>query len=186
MSKRNFKLPTAYCLLYCDTLPTPLGRVVVGTTERGVARCGFLSSADPDTLNWGGYHFRPLEAWGQCDAALQQLEEFFQGRRRCFDLPLDLRGTECQLQVWRAMLAIPFGETRSYAQIAAAIGSPRSVRAVGQASGHNPVGIIVPCHRVVGSDGSLTGYASGLQHKKELLDLERRTAGVGPLKIPGL
>lgn len=172
--------------LYCDTLATPLGRVVVGMTERGVARCGFIRTVDAETLHWGGFSFRPVQAWGHCDEALRQLEEYFHGRRRWFDLPLDLCGTEFQVRVWETLLAIPFAQTRSYAQIAAEVGSPRSVRAVGQASARNPVGIIVPCHRVIGSDGSLTGYAGGIRYKEALLDLEHQVAGVGTLKIPGL
>jgi methylated-DNA-[protein]-cysteine S-methyltransferase len=102
----------------------------------------------------------------------RQLEEYFSGRRRHFDLPLDLRGTEFQKRCWRELLKIPYGETRSYAEIARAIGNPSAVRAVGLANGQNPIAIIVPCHRVIGSDGSLTGYGGGLDVKRRLLELE--------------
>jgi len=109
--------------------------------------------------------------------AERQLEEYFSGRRKAFDLKLDFAGTEFQKKVWRALLTIPFGETRSYAQIARQIGSPKAVRAVGAANGRNPVSIVAPCHRVVGSTGKLTGFAGGLETKAHLLGLEgARTA----------
>jgi methylated-DNA-[protein]-cysteine S-methyltransferase len=102
----------------------------------------------------------------------RQLEEYFAGRRRQFALTLDLSGTPFQRKVWNALLAIPFGETRSYGQIAAQIGHPRAVRAVGAANGRNPVSIVAPCHRVVGSTGALTGFAGGLDVKAHLLAFE--------------
>jgi len=105
--------------------------------------------------------------------AERQLQEYFAGQRREFSLPLDFRGTEFQRRVWSALLTIPFGETRSYAQIAQQIGCPAAVRAVGAANGRNPLSIIAPCHRVVGSNGKLTGFAGGLEAKARLLSLER-------------
>jgi len=102
----------------------------------------------------------------------RQLEEYFAGRRTTFDLPLDFEGTEFQRKVWHALLTIPFGETRSYLQIARQIGSPAAVRAVGAANGRNPVSIVAPCHRVIGSSGALTGFAGGLDTKAYLLSLE--------------
>lgn len=101
--------------------------------------------------------------------AEQQLREYFAGQRTGFDLPLRFGGTAFQRAVWAALLDIPYGETRSYGQIAAAIGRPRAVRAVGQAIGRNPIGIIVPCHRVIGKNGALTGFAGGLSIKEKLL-----------------
>ena len=101
----------------------------------------------------------------------------FSGRRRRFDLPLDLRGTDFQKRCWQELLKIPYGETRSYAEIARAIGNPAAVRAVGLANGQNPIAIIVPCHRVIGSDGSLTGYGGGLETKRKLLELEGALSG---------
>lgn len=106
------------------------------------------------------------------EAAQNQLAAYFAGRLRRFDIPLDLRGTPFQRQVWAALAAIPFGETRSYGAIAAAIGQPAASRAIGAANGRNPVSIIVPCHRVIGSAGSLTGFAGGLEAKRALLALE--------------
>ena len=114
--------------------------------------------------------------------AVAQLEAYFAGDLLEFDLELDLIGTEFQRRVWAALLTIPYGETRSYGEIAQQIGSPGASRAVGLANGHNPIGIIVPCHRVIGANGSLTGYGGGLERKKQLLDMERnRVAPVATL-----
>jgi methylated-DNA-[protein]-cysteine S-methyltransferase len=104
--------------------------------------------------------------------AERQLEEYFAGRRKIFDLALDVSGTEFQKKVWRALLAIPYGETRTYAEIAREIGHPTAVRAVGAANGRNPLSIVAPCHRVIGSSGALTGFAGGLAVKAQLLRLE--------------
>ena len=108
--------------------------------------------------------------------ATRQLDEYFAGQRQEFDLPLALRGTVFQRRVWQALRDIPYGETTSYGHLASDIGQPTAARAVGLANGRNPVSIIVPCHRVVGSDGSLTGYGGGLDRKQRLLDLERQGA----------
>ncbi|KRP73695.1 methylated-DNA--[protein]-cysteine S-methyltransferase [Pseudomonas paralactis] len=102
----------------------------------------------------------------------RQLTQYFAGTRNQFELELDFAGTDFQKQVWRALLTIPFGETRSYSQIAQQIGNPKAVRAVGAANGRNPISIIAPCHRVIGASGSLTGFAGGLQAKQYLLALE--------------
>lgn len=106
----------------------------------------------------------------------RQLKEYFAGERRTFDLKLDLVGTDFQRKVWSALLTIPYGETRSYGEIAAQIGHPGAVRAVGAANGRNPVSIIAPCHRVIGSTGKLTGFAGGLDAKAQLLTLEGATS----------
>lgn len=102
----------------------------------------------------------------------KQLNEYFSGQRKVFDLPLDFEGTEFQQKVWQALLTIPFGETRSYKQIAEQIGNVKAVRAVGAANGKNPISIIAPCHRVVGANGKLVGFAGGLENKDILLKLE--------------
>ncbi|APR51950.1 methylated-DNA--[protein]-cysteine S-methyltransferase [Sphingomonas koreensis] len=104
--------------------------------------------------------------------AAMQVDGYFAGTLRAFDVPLDFRGTDFQRSVWQALLTIPFGETRSYAQIADQIGRPTASRAVGAANGRNPVSIIAPCHRVIGTNGALTGFAGGLEAKRLLLDLE--------------
>ncbi|AYG57456.1 methylated-DNA--[protein]-cysteine S-methyltransferase [Rhizobium jaguaris] len=104
--------------------------------------------------------------------AERQLQEYFAGKRKVFDLPLDFLGTEFQRKVWHALLTIPFGETRSYTQIAEQIGAPKAIRAVGAANGRNPISIIAPCHRVIGSAGDLRGFAGGLERKTYLLGFE--------------
>ncbi len=103
----------------------------------------------------------------------QQLEEYFAGQRQQFDLPLDFQGTAFQQQVWQALLNIPYGETRSYKEIAVQLGNEKAVRAVGAANGKNPISIIAPCHRVIGSSGALVGFAGGLDKKQILLNLEQ-------------
>jgi methylated-DNA-[protein]-cysteine S-methyltransferase len=108
--------------------------------------------------------------------AVEQLEAYFAGELTAFDIELDMRGTEFQRRVWTALLTIPYGETRSYGEIAEQVGAPGAARAVGLANGHNPIAIIVPCHRVIGASGSLTGYGGGLDRKKTLLDLEKKRA----------
>lgn len=124
---------------------------------------------------------RDRSGWVRDDArfadAAEQLRQFFRGERQEFDLLLDPAGTPFQHRVWGALRQIPYGQTRSYAEIANLLGSPTATRAVGAANGRNPIGIVVPCHRVVGADGSLTGYAGGLANKRWLLDHERHVVG---------
>ena len=105
--------------------------------------------------------------------AYRQLSEYLKGERKGFDLPLLIKGTTFQQQVWKALLEIPYGETRSYKQIAVAIGNPKAVRAVGMANNRNPLLIVVPCHRVIGADGKLVGYGAGIEMKEFLLRLEK-------------
>ena len=107
----------------------------------------------------------------------RELEEYFSGKRREFTFPLDLRGTDFQLACWRALQAIPYGETRSYADVARAVGKPAAFRAVGMANDRNPIAIVVPCHRVIASDGTLCGYGGGLAVKRRLLELEGALSG---------
>jgi len=109
--------------------------------------------------------------------AFRQLNEYFSGSRREFDIPLEIEGTPFQKSVWDALKAIPYGETRTYREIAEKIGNPRACRAVGMANNRNPVAIIIPCHRVIGANGKLAGYAGGLDIKEKLLDLEKRYSG---------
>ncbi len=120
---------------------------------------------------------RPEDDWKHEPSAFadvaKQLTEYFAGEREAFDLALDMCGTSFQLEVWSALRRIPYGEVRSYADMARAIGRPKAVRAVGAANGANPIPIIVPCHRVIGSNGSLTGFGGGLDVKRRLLELER-------------
>jgi O-6-methylguanine DNA methyltransferase len=158
---------------------SPLGHLDLAMSERGlavVALHGLWAAPHGNKLketripNAGKVRWieEPERFRGVC----RQLDEYFAGERRQFDLALDLRGTEFYRQCWQALLRIPYGETWSYAQLAAAVGSPRASRAVGRANHHNPVAIIVPCHRVIASNGSLAGYAGGLAAKEFLLNLE--------------
>ncbi len=150
------------------TVDTPLGPVLLARTDAGLAGAWFEGQkAHPGALAAPESATDPL-----LGETARQLAAYFAGERSEFDVPLDLRGTEFQRKVWRALLRIAPGRTSSYADIARRIGSPGSVRAVGAAVGRNPVSMIVPCHRVVGSDGSLTGYAGGLPRKSALLRLE--------------
>ena len=108
------------------------------------------------------------------DKAAKQLEEYFNGKRKEFDVPIHPQGTDFQKAAWTALQKIPYGETRSYKQVAEILGNPKASRAVGMANNRNPIWIMIPCHRVVGSDGSLTGYAGGMDMKRKLLELEKR------------
>jgi O-6-methylguanine DNA methyltransferase len=152
-------------------------KLVDGMEVRMVASSSGIRAIDFDFS-------RPLEAERNDGNRLlaetsNQLQAYFKGQLREFRLPLDLTGTDFQMRVWRQLLTIPYGETRSYLQIAAAIGSPKAVRAAGAANGANPVPIIVPCHRVIGAGGKLVGYGGGLPVKKRLLELE----GAIPMKL---
>ena len=122
-----------------------------------------------------------LEDAGPFGEAREQLDAYFRGERTAFDLELAPSGTEFQRRVWRALREIPYGETISYAQLARRVGNPAAVRAVGAANGRNPISIVVPCHRVIGSDGSLTGFGGGLDRKRALLELESRRRGQAAL-----
>jgi len=150
------------------TIATPLGPVLLARTEIGLAGAWFEGQkAHPGLLAAPRRDEDPL----LCEAA-RQLDNYFAGQSSRFDVPLDLQGTAFQRKVWQALLGIASGRTSSYADIARQLDSPQAVRAVGAAVGRNPVSVIVPCHRVVGSDGSLTGYAGGLPRKSALLQLE--------------
>jgi methylated-DNA-[protein]-cysteine S-methyltransferase len=145
-------------------LSTPVGRLLVARDRTGVRLI----------------HFRPHKTtagWERHDRAFEdvttQLTEYFEGRRRAFELPLAPQGTPFQLRVWNALLEIPYGETTSYGELAARIGDRSASRAVGLANGSNPLAIVIPCHRVIGSNGKLTGYGGGLAVKQQLLTLER-------------
>ena len=148
---------------------TPLGPLRLVRTANGLAGAWFEGQKHhPGEL---GADERPNDPLLQ--RAATQLRRYFDGQAASFDLPLDLLGTEFQRAVWAALLRIPAGETCAYGDIARALGSPQAVRAVGAAVGRNPVSLIVPCHRVVGRDGALTGYAGGIERKQALLELER-------------
>ena len=147
----------------------PLGDMIVATTARGVAGIWFEGQKHmPDNSSWPERPAHPVLA-----RAIAQLHEYFGGTRDAFDLPLDLQGgTAFQQSVWQALLAIPRGGTTSYGVLGQRISRPAAMRAVGAAVGRNPLSVVVPCHRVLGADGSLTGYAGGVQRKAALLQLE--------------
>lgn len=146
------------------TLETPIGFLTIACTAEAVTGVYFPGSApEISILAW-----YPL-----LDEAANQLKAYFEGRLTRFDLPLAPSGTAFQKQVWRALTDIPYGETRTYGEIAAAVGNPRASRAVGMANHRNPIPILIPCHRVIGKSGTLTGYAGGLGVKEYLLRLER-------------
>jgi AraC family transcriptional regulator of adaptative response/methylated-DNA-[protein]-cysteine methyltransferase len=159
----------------------PFGRLLVGATEKGVCFIGF---AEPDDSLMGDLRRRfPRADVVVDDAALagtvQAVVEFLREPRQALDLPLDLRGTAFQQRVWRTLCTIPAGETRTYSQLAAMAGNPKAVRAVARSCATNPVSLAVPCHRVIGSDGGLTGYRWGVPRKKALLERERAVADGG-------
>ncbi|MDM1286906.1 methylated-DNA--[protein]-cysteine S-methyltransferase [Acinetobacter indicus] len=152
-------------------MPSPVGRLKLVATDSALVAV-IWDNENPKRV-------RQAELVEQLDHpilldAQQQLNEYFQGQRQTFELPLDFEGTEFQKKVWQALLNIPFGETRSYRQIAEQVGSPKALRAVGAANGQNPISIIAPCHRVIGSGGKLVGFAGGLDNKEILLKLEQQ------------
>ena len=154
------------------TIATPLGPLLLARTARGLAGAWFEGQKHHPGLL--GAPQRPNDELLR--EAADQLHAYFAGERDSFELPLDLHGTPFQRAVWQALLAIPGGRTRSYGEIAHALDAASARRAVGGAVGRNPVSVIVPCHRVVGSDGSMTGYAGGVERKRALLTLERAPA----------
>jgi len=160
------------CYSRHDSLAGPL---VVAVSEKGLL-----------TLEFDRGQFPPKRSknivWEESERKTKpyarELREYFEGKRQQFSFPLDLRGTPFQLKCWRALLNIPYGETRTYAFIARAVGQPQAFRAVGMANHRNPIAIVVPCHRVIASDGTLCGYGGGLDVKRKLLELEGALSGV--------
>jgi O-6-methylguanine DNA methyltransferase len=133
--------------------------------------------SNPRDLREENNQFKFEESASHLRPYVNELQEYFAGKRRAFDFPLDLRGTEFQIACWQALVEIPYGETRSYADIARAVGKPNAFRAVGMANNRNPIAIVVPCHRVIASDGGLCGYGGGLEVKRKLLELEGALSG---------
>ncbi len=148
---------------------SPLGKILLSATSSALTSLHFVGEKYyPGIATDWTYD----ETSAVVKAASTQLDDYFAGKRKTFELPLAPDGTEFQRQVWNALTKLRFGETSTYAQVAQRIGNPKAVRAVGAANGRNPISIIVPCHRVIGADGSLIGYAGGLARKKALLQLE--------------
>ena len=160
---------------YFDYYESPLGRMMLVANDDGLTGVYFIGQK---------HYLRPESGWRKDPAnkalrkAKKELGEYFARKRKRFDLPLAPEGSAFQHAVWQAIAGVPFGETISYAELARRAGYPKGARAAGAATGRNPIGIIVPCHRIMGSDGSLTGYAGGLEKKRALLALE---SGAGSL-----
>jgi methylated-DNA-[protein]-cysteine S-methyltransferase len=155
--------------IYYSWFESPVGNLLLAGSSTGLKLVSFAA----------GKRARSLHPEWQADSSafvevVEQLRSYFAGERTNFDVPLLLEGTDFQKRVWTALQTIPYGETISYKQLAETIGRPRAVRAVGAANGANPIPIIIPCHRVIGNDGSLTGFGGGLPLKKQLLELESR------------
>jgi len=165
--------------LFYFCTPSPVGHLFLAASTKGLVRLEF--EARLQKLHADSIELR--ESKPDLAPYLRELDDYFAGERREFSLPLDLRGTAFQLACWRALLEIPYGETRSYRDIAQAIGHPHAYRAVGMSNNRNPIAIVVPCHRVIASSGSLCGYGGGLDIKRKLLDLEqgsfRLSLGIG-------
>lgn len=151
------------------TINTPVGAILVVVSDSGVTRIDFVDRNQEIGLARDDSHVQhPILM-----DALAQLSQYFEGTRTTFSLPLNLGGTEFQQQAWLALARIPYGQTVTYSEQAASIGRPRAVRAIGTANSKNPIAIVLPCHRVIGADGSLTGYAGGMDKKVWLLEHER-------------
>jgi methylated-DNA-[protein]-cysteine S-methyltransferase len=151
-------------------MDSPLGRILLAANQDGLCAIDFQDGDQPliPAPDW-------LEQKADLSEAIAQLAAYFRGVRTSFDLPLAPGGTRFQRQVWQAVLAIPYGQTQSYARLAARIENPKATRAVGAANGRNPLPIVIPCHRVIGSSGALVGYGGGLEIKRRLLEMEKRT-----------
>jgi methylated-DNA-[protein]-cysteine S-methyltransferase len=172
-------------ILYSATMASLIGPLFLAASDKGLVVLEFdFKPEGKGSLRRG---LRQQDegkneiVWRESDDHMRpyrnQVEEYFAGKRRRFDFPLDLQGTDFQLACWRALLAIPYGETRSYGDMARAVGKPTAFRAVGMANNRNPIAIVVPCHRVIASDGSLCGYGGGLDVKRKLLELEGALSG---------
>jgi len=161
------------------TYEAPIGKVYLTSDGKHLTALKFSApdsppdtdSPDADSPGTNTSGTDPTDA--VIEMAVKQLDEYFAGKRREFDLPISPHGTEFQRRVWQSLLTIPYGETRSYGQVAQMIGNPKACRAVGMANNRNPISIIIPCHRVIGSGGELTGYGGGLEAKQKLLELEK-------------
>lgn len=165
------------------TMPSPVGELLLTATEAGLTRVWFEQHRHGTRAlhEWTRAEDAGGDAARVLDAARVQLEEYFAGARRAFDLPLAADGTPFQRRVWDALRGIPWGETISYIELARRVGDARAVRAVGGANGRNPVSIVVPCHRVIGADGSLTGFGGGTERKRWLL--EHEGARIAPAEL---
>jgi methylated-DNA-[protein]-cysteine S-methyltransferase len=157
------------------TVDTSLGPLGAAFSPAGLCRLSFAREGDQACAAWArrwAPHAPLIHDDPRLELLAAELDDYFEGRRRGFTIPLDPRGTPFQRDVWRALLSINYGETRAYSELAAAIGHPQAVRAVGAANGANPIPILIPCHRLIGKGGSLVKYGGGLELKRRLLELE--------------
>ena len=167
--------------MFCVNTSSPVGPLFLAASTKGLVRLEFAARMQKLNPN----RIRLQESKTALAPYLRELQEYFAAERREFSFPLDLRGTDFQLACWHALLEIPYGETRSYRDIAEAIGHPHAYRAVGMSNNRNPIAIVVPCHRVIASSGSLCGYGGGLDIKRKLLDLEQaKQSDVHPPCLP--
>jgi O-6-methylguanine DNA methyltransferase len=183
--ERNGVLAVRMETLHSTMFISPVGPLFLAATDRGLVAVEFDARLpgqqtirpNPRDLRAESKAVRFEDSSSALRPYVRELEQYFAGARREFTFALDLRGTDFQLACWRALLAIPYGETRSYGDIARAVGRPQGFRAVGMANNRNPVAIVVPCHRVIASDGTLCGYGGGLDVKRKLLELEGALSG---------
>ncbi len=165
---RTDPFPTPAAQSFYTRMESPIGELLLLGDEKALSGLYMQDGRKPTTID---------PSWEESPAPFAevrtQLEEYFAGRRTTFDIPLAARGAPFEREVWHALEEIPYGETVSYGEIARRVGQPTAARAVGTANGRNPIAVIVPCHRVIGADGSLTGYGGGLERKRLLLELER-------------
>jgi O-6-methylguanine DNA methyltransferase len=172
--------------LHTTNLDSPIGPLFLAASEQGLIALEFDARLPgQQSIRPNPRHLREEEKEFTFEKSprlmlpyTSELQEYFSGKRREFAFPLDLRGTDFQLACWRALLVIPYGETRTYAAIARVVGNPNAFRAVGMANNRNPIAIVVPCHRVIASDGTLCGYGGGLEVKRKLLELEGAWSGM--------
>jgi methylated-DNA-[protein]-cysteine S-methyltransferase len=166
------------------TMASPVGPLTLLGSDAGLRAVLWSTEAPGERVSW------PVDPQEEPShpvlrLASVQLDEYFAGRRRTFDVPLDLHGTPFQIKAWRLLSTVSYGSTVSYRHQALLLGDPNKARAVGAANGRNPVSIVLPCHRVVGASGALTGFAGGLEAKRSLLEFESRVAKEGPIPFPG-
>ena len=165
-------------MIFYTTMDSSIGRLVIASTNRGLIRIMLPRENNSDSLArlqeaYPGQSI--IEDSDKNRDAVKQLREYFEGTRTLFSLPLELRGTEFQKSVWRTVARVPYGQTKSYGDIAREIRKPKACRAVGAANGANPIPIVIPCHRIIGSDGSMTGFGGGIPLKEKLLRMEKNT-----------
>lgn len=158
---------------YYYSFDTPIGILWVGFSNKGIVHVSFNNEAKRDLLGFLKKHFDDVVEYKEQEKDFsRQINAYLKGELKTFDIPVDLHGTDFQIKVWKELMKIPYGKTRTYKDIAHNIGNIKAVRAVGGANNKNPIPIVIPCHRVIGSDGNLLGYGGGIDYKVRLLELE--------------